>query len=141
MLLYDGVCGLCNRAVQFTLPRDGRDRLRYAAAQSDFGRRILERHGKRPDSLETFYLVENVGFPEERLWERARAAVGVAHMLGGPWGLLARLAPLLPWRLLDGAYDAIARRRYRWFGRYDACPLPEPKWSHRFLRDAPPPPP
>lgn len=133
LLLYDGVCGLCNRAIQLTLPRDRHGRLRYAALQSELGRRVLERHGRDPAALDTVYLVLDPGLPSERLLSRARAAVETARTLGGIWGVLARLASVLPWALLDAAYGFVARRRYRWFGRDESCPLPPPEERHRFL--------
>ena len=132
LVLYDGVCGLCNRLVQFILRRDRRDRFRYASLQSDLALELLRRHGRDARDLDTVSVVRDHGGPDERVFTKARAIVYVAGWLGLPWAL-AGLLKILPWRLLDFAYDQIARRRYRWFGRYDACPLPAPATRAKFL--------
>ena len=77
ILLYDGVCGLCNRLVQFTLRHDVKRRLKFAALQSDFAAQILSRHGLNPKDLDTVYLVEAYGLPGERLRERSDAVISV----------------------------------------------------------------
>ena len=132
LVLYDGVCGLCNRLVQFVLRRDRRDRFRYAALQSDLAHELLRRHGRNPDDLDTVSVVRDHGAPGEQVLTKARAIIYVARRLGFPWALAAVLR-VLPWRLLDFAYDQIAHRRYRWFGRHDACPLPTPATRAKFL--------
>lgn len=132
ILLYDGVCGLCDRLVQFTLPRDKNGVLRYAALQSELGTEILRRHGRNPDDLDTLAVVVDRGLPTERLLVRSRAALFVASTFGGAWRLLAVLR-IVPTFLLDLAYRGVARIRYRVFGKFDACQLPRPEWRDRFL--------
>jgi predicted DCC family thiol-disulfide oxidoreductase YuxK len=140
VLLYDGVCGLCNRTVQFVLKRDRSDAFRFAALQSALGRRILERHGANPSDLDTFYVVLDfdAALPieaeqSETLLARSDAVSFVLCELGGVWRLLGRLFRLLPRTARDGMYNLVARRRYRIFGRYDACPLPSEKDRRWFL--------
>ena len=132
LVLYDGVCGLCNRAVQFILRRDGRGRFRYMPLQSEAAGAILKRHGLAADRS-TFVLVAHPGTPHERVFTRSRGALAVARSLGGLWRLLAAVAWWMPRPLLDVAYDQVAQRRYAWFGKADACLLPSPEQRARFL--------
>ncbi len=133
ILFYDGVCGLCNRLVQFVLKRDARDYFRFASLQSDFVVRILQRHGLDPRDLDTFYMVTDYGQPDERLTARSDAALAVLRQLGGVWGAMALVLRVLPRWLRDWGYGLVARTRYRIFGKYDTCPLPEQKQRHKFL--------
>lgn len=132
LILYDGVCGLCNGATQFALPRDRRDRFVFAPLQSELGKEVLARHNKPVDVLDTFYLVLDYGKPNERLIDRAHAAIGVLRELGMPWSL-ARALKLVPKPLLDVGYNFVAKNRYGWFGRTDRCVLPRPEWRHKFI--------
>jgi len=136
ILLYDGVCGLCNRFVRFVLKRDAADRFRFASLQSEFAAAILRRHGIDPQQLDTVYLVLDYGAAGERLLARNDAATAVLERLGGFWRLAAGLLRLLPRRIRDWRYDLVARYRYRVFGKYDACPLPKPRDRHKFLDQA-----
>ena len=133
ILLYDGVCGLCNRFVRFILKRDHQGVFRFSALQSNFARAILERHGLNPDVLDTVYLVFDYGLPSERLLSRDEAATAVLRELGGFWRLWAGLLDLLPRRVRNWRYNLVARNRYQFFGKYETCPLPEEKDRHRFL--------
>lgn len=133
ILLYDGVCGLCNRFVQFILNHDYKDRFRFAALQSNFARTILKRHGLNPDVLDTIYLVFDYGLPSEWLLSRNEAATAVLRELGGFWRFLATVLDLLPQRLRDWRYNLVARNRYRIFGKYETCPLPKENDRHKFL--------
>jgi predicted DCC family thiol-disulfide oxidoreductase YuxK len=132
LVLYDGVCGLCNRLVRFLLPRDRHDRLRFAALQGELARRALAPHGKDPVDLDTVYVIADWRGPKERLLERGRAISFALGALGGPWRLTAMLR-IVPSFLVNAAYRFVAGRRYRWFGRYEACPAPEPRYRDKFL--------
>ena len=131
LILYDGVCGLCNRLVTFVLAHDPRGVFHFAALQSALGRSIVEKHGKRPDDLDTFFLVRDYRSASPVLLARGPAALAVARALGAPWSAAAVLG-VLPDGLLNFVYDAIARRRYRIFGRLDRCLLPRPEYRERF---------
>jgi predicted DCC family thiol-disulfide oxidoreductase YuxK len=133
ILLYDGVCGLCNRLVQFILRRDREAIFRFAALQSPFAARILSRHGANPTDLDTVYLVLNHELPDESLLSRSDAVVFVLKKLGRFWRTAAFLLQLLPMFVRDPLYNAIARHRYRIFGRLDTCPLPREQDHSRFL--------
>jgi predicted DCC family thiol-disulfide oxidoreductase YuxK len=132
IILYDGVCGLCHRLNRFVLARDHAGRFRFAALQSELARDILSRHGRDPRDLDTLYLVLGHGRPDERLLTKSDAALWILRALGGPWRA-ARILRLVPRGMRDLGYDLVARTRYRLFGRYDACPLPDPRHRARFL--------
>jgi predicted DCC family thiol-disulfide oxidoreductase YuxK len=133
IVFYDGVCGLCDCLVQFVVKRDTRDRFRFAALQSDFARSLLQKHGLALPSLETVCLLLERGRPTERIETRSTAVIDVLRELGPLWRTLANLFALLPLRLRDGGYNMVARSRYRLFGKYDTCPLPDPATRHKFL--------
>lgn len=132
LILYDGVCGLCNRLNAFVLPRDPRGKFHFAPLQSETSRTILRRYGKDPDELNTFYIVSNYRSDSPVLLSKAQAAILVARELGGIWQL-ATIFGVLPVPLLNVFYDLIARYRYRIFGRYDACPIPSAEHKSRFV--------
>ncbi len=133
ILLYDGVCGLCNRLVQFTLRRDRHASFRFASLQSAFASSILTRHGANPSALDTVYVVVNHELPNESLLSRSDAGLFVLKQLPGPWRAVASFLQLVPKFLRNAAYNAIARRRYRIFGRYEVCTLPSEQDRARFL--------
>jgi predicted DCC family thiol-disulfide oxidoreductase YuxK len=127
VIVFDGVCALCSRWVRFLLRFDGRGRYRFAAMQGAHGRALLAAHGLDPDDPLSFLLVER-----GRAHTDTDAIVRVLAGLGGLWKL-ALLARLLPRPLRDRGYRWLARNRYRWFGRHDACYLPTPAQAVRFL--------
>jgi len=137
ILLYDGVCGLCNRLVQFVLRRDPAGVFRFAALQSPVAGRILSRHGVDALDLDTLYVVVNADQPDEILLPRSDAVIFFLRRLEGPgrwfWRLAGSLLQLVPRALRDRGYGVVARWRYRMFGRYDACPLPSDETRSRFL--------
>jgi predicted DCC family thiol-disulfide oxidoreductase YuxK len=133
VLLYDGVCGLCNWLVQFILRRDRGGVFRFASLQSDLAARILVRHGRDARDLDTVYVVVNYEAPGEALYARSDAVRFVFIQLGRIWRVSAIVLNLLPQALCDFAYNAIARRRYRVFGRSETCILPAPEHRDRFL--------
>ncbi|HEX4485222.1 MAG TPA: DCC1-like thiol-disulfide oxidoreductase family protein [Terriglobales bacterium] len=133
VLLYDGVCGLCNRGVQFILKRDRHDVFRFASLQSEFAARVLSKHGINPETLDTVYLVLHQGDPTERLLSRSDAGLAVMLLLGGIWRAMASVGSILPRFFRDFLYNLIARNRYRIFGKYDTCPLPTSEQRAKFL--------
>jgi predicted DCC family thiol-disulfide oxidoreductase YuxK len=133
ILLYDGVCGLCNRLVQFVLRRDHDAVFRFASLQSALAAHILTRHGANPNDLDTFYVVVNYNEDGEALLSRSDAVIEVLKQLGGIWRVAAFALGIVPRFLRDWAYRVVARNRYRVFGRYDTCPLPSEATRSRFL--------
>jgi predicted DCC family thiol-disulfide oxidoreductase YuxK len=132
LILYDGVCGLCNRFTQFVLKRDRRRHFVYASLQSKLASEKLDEYGCTAADLDTVYVLANHGSASERLLLRSEAVLFVLVELGGVWNL-ARFFQLLPTTLLDRAYNQVASRRYRWFGELPACPVPSPEQRQRFL--------
>lgn len=132
VIFYDGVCGLCDRVVQFVLHRDHRDGFRFAALQSDYAREVLLRHGRRPEALDTLYVLVGEATPSEKLLPKSRAALEIASKLPFPWRLAGAFR-LLPTRWRDATYDLIARHRYRFFRKADACLLPTPEQRAKFI--------
>ncbi len=131
MLLYDGVCGVCNWAVRTVLRFDPHGTLRFAALDSDFARAIIDRHPAIQD-VDSVVFVDEPGQPAERVAARSEAALRVVDYLGGPWKLL-KVARIMPAPLRDWLYDRFAGIRYRVFGKYDSCPLPPAEVRARFL--------
>jgi predicted DCC family thiol-disulfide oxidoreductase YuxK len=133
IILYDGVCGLCNRLVQFLLKHDRQGRLRFASLQSDFAAKVLQRHAIDPTDLDTMHVVENYEQPDERVLQRSDAILRAGRELGGFWSASAAAAAVIPRGLRDMIYRFVARNRYRVFGKYESCMLPDPNQRSRFL--------
>ena len=132
LVLYDGVCGLCSRLLQFLLAHDRRGAFAFASLQSQTGRTVVEHLGGDPADLTSFYVVADYRTDRSRTLARSQAALFVAGQLGWPWKA-AVIARILPTALLDRAYNAIARNRYRVFGRFDQCLAPQPEFRGRFV--------
>ena len=127
ILLFDGVCNLCHGVVRFVIRRDPEARFRFAPLQSEPGLALRKRFGLGSDAIDSVVLIDARG-----AHRRSDAALGIVRAIGAPWSWLGVLA-VLPRRLRDAAYGFVASRRYRWFGRRDACPLPSPELRARFL--------
>lgn len=127
IILFDGVCNLCNGAVVFIIKRDKKDCYRFAALQSDTGREYTA--GYRVDTSETdsMVLIEN-----DRCHTKSSAALRIARHLSGAYPLLYGFI-ILPKGIRDRLYDIIANNRYRWFGRKDRCMIPTPELKKKFL--------
>jgi len=127
IVLFDGVCNFCSGAVRFLIRRDRAGRLRFAPLQSETGAGLQRRFALDPTDLDTMILVEG-----GRAHRKSGAALRVLRHLSGAWPLLSLLL-LVPRPIRDWAYDRFAQRRYRWFGRRDACFVPTPELRDRFL--------
>jgi predicted DCC family thiol-disulfide oxidoreductase YuxK len=132
LLLYDGVCALCNGVVQFLMKRDKQDRFRYAPLQSDLGREVLARFEIRsfPDGV---ILLTDALTASEKLYHRSNAIGASLRLLGGPWTGIGKALEMVPRRLREWGYGIVARFRYRLFGRYVTCPVPSPDQRGRLL--------
>jgi len=133
IVFYDGVCGLCNRLVQFLLKHDREGRLRFASLQSDFAAKVLGRHGFDPKDLDTIHVVENYDQPDERVLQRSDAILRAGRELGGFWSASSSISKIVPRPLRDVVYKLVATNRYRMFGKFDTCMLPDPSQRSRFL--------
>jgi predicted DCC family thiol-disulfide oxidoreductase YuxK len=129
VLLFDGVCNLCNGFVRFVIPRDPRRHFLFASLGSEAALRLMEQAGVSRAAADSVVLIEG-----GRPFLRSAAVLRIARGLRFPWPLLYALM-LVPRPLRDGAYDVVARNRLRWFGRRDACMVPGPDTRDRFLFD------
>jgi len=136
LMLYDGLCGFCNRTVQWLLKHDKFDRFRFAAQQSTVAADVLLRHGINRDELlksNSVYLVLDLGTSAERVLQRSDVSVQSLVNLGGFWKVLGRCMQIVPRFIRDAGYTLVARNRYRIGGRYDTCPLPTASERAKFL--------
>ena len=139
LVLFDGVCGLCHRFVQWMLRTDHHHRFVFASLQSAIARSTLERHGAVGDltTPESVLVLQNHGTEHEQLLDRSRAVVFVFSELGGIWAILGMMLTGIPRPVADWGYDRIARIRYRIFGRLDRCSIPSLADRDRFIDSEP----
>lgn len=126
-VLFDGVCNLCNGTVQFIIRNDRRGRFRFAALQSEAGCQLLQQYQLPEKALNTVVLIAG-----GRAFTRSTAALEIARRLDGAWPV-CYAAIALPRFFRDAVYNFIARNRYRWFGKQEACMMPSPELKQRFL--------
>jgi predicted DCC family thiol-disulfide oxidoreductase YuxK len=126
IILFDGVCNLCNTSVQFILKRDSDGYFKFASLQSETGQSLLKKHHLNND-LNSVVLIEN-----DTVYLKSSAALRVCSKLGGLWPILS-IFRILPPFFRDLLYDIAAKNRYKWFGKKESCMLPSPEWKHRFL--------
>jgi predicted DCC family thiol-disulfide oxidoreductase YuxK len=127
ILLFDGVCNLCNRTVQFVIKRDAKAKFLFASLQSDYGQTLLKRFGLPQDDFDSFVLISG-----DKFYLRSTAGLHVLKELGGGWKLLYALI-IFPRPLRDFIYNLVARTRYKTFGKRDSCMIPTPEQKERFL--------
>lgn len=133
LMLYDGVCGLCDFGVQFILERDKRDHFQFAALQTDLAATILGRHHIDAKEMATFYIIDHVGTDAETVRDRSQAVLRVLQRLGGLYAIIGVFGRVFPRFVLDAFYRVVAKNRYRWFGKRDACRLPSPSERLKFV--------
>ena len=128
LVLFDGVCNFCNGFINFLMHRNPQGTLYFVASQSEAGRKVMERHGISKEEVgQTVFAIEG-----HRKFSRSTAVLRiVAHMMA-PWRLLSHLA-IIPRPLRDAVYNQVSARRYRIFGKADACRIPTPEERSRFL--------
>jgi predicted DCC family thiol-disulfide oxidoreductase YuxK len=126
VVLFDGVCNVCDAAVNFIIDHDAEGRYRFASLQSDVGRELIRRHGI-PDDLDTIALIDG-----DKAYTHSTAVLRVARGLDGAWPLLFSLV-VLPRPVRDRAYRYFAAHRYAWFGKQETCRVPTPDVRRRFL--------
>ena len=127
VLLFDGVCNLCNASVQWILLRDKHGIFRFASLQSEQGQALLQQFGLDTETFNSVVLVDN-----GQLFTQSDAVLQIASQLGLPWSA-ASVFRILPTGFRNAVYDWVARNRYRWFGRQEQCMLPRPEWKGRFI--------
>jgi predicted DCC family thiol-disulfide oxidoreductase YuxK len=136
LMLYDGLCGMCNRAVRWVTQRDHADRFRFVTQQSPLAAAILRRHGIDREAMlknNSVYLVLDAGSDHERLLTQSDVTVHIFLVLGGRWRVLGFLLRAVPLFARNAAYRLFASNRYRLSGRYEVCPLPSEAERMKFL--------
>jgi predicted DCC family thiol-disulfide oxidoreductase YuxK len=136
LMLFDGLCGLCNSAVRWVTQHDHDDRFRFAPLQSEITAVILRRHGIDREAVvngNTVYMVLDAGTEREKLLMKSNVTVNMLLILGGRWRVLGYLLRAVPTFLRDTAYGWFARNRYRLTGRYEVCPLPTDAERMKFI--------
>ncbi|GAB3177739.1 thiol-disulfide oxidoreductase DCC family protein [Telluribacter humicola] len=127
IVFFDGVCNLCNGAVNFLIDHDSKQQLKYASLQSKAGQAVLQKYGLPQDEYESFLLLK-----EDKLYQKSDAALEVARLLGGAWAGLY-VFKLIPRFIRDAVYNWVASNRYRWFGKNSSCRIPTPELRERFV--------
>lgn len=127
VVLFDGVCNLCNGFVQFIVPRDSDRQFHFASLQSDVGQELLEEHGLPTDELKSMVLIKG-----DDCYVKSEAAIRIAAQLGGVYALLSPFR-FVPRSIRDRVYEFVANNRYRWFGKKDQCMMPTGDVKTRFL--------
>lgn len=129
VILFDGVCHLCQGVVKFIIKRDPAGRFRFASLQSQAGSQLLQAAGAHAESLDSVVLIENGTY-----YIRSAAALRIARGLRSPWPLLYALI-VVPRGLRDAVYQFVANHRYRWFGKDETCLVPTRELRERFLEE------
>ncbi len=132
IVLFDGVCALCDRTVQLLLKRDKQGVLKFAPLQGPTAAAILKRHPEIEDKTRSVILVQNYNTASESISVRSQAILECLSALGGFWRVVSLLRIIPPF-VRDAVYNFIARNRYRWFGKYDECIVPPPEMKERFM--------
>lgn len=127
VLLFDGVCNLCNGVVQFVIKRDPEGRFKFSSLQSNTGQELLEKFNLPTTDFESFVLIEG-----DRYYKKSTAALRLFKKLGGGWQLLYAFM-IIPAPIRDFFYSLVANNRYKVFGRADQCWIPTPDLRARFL--------
>ena len=133
VLLYDGLCGFCDGAMQFILARDRRRTMQFAALQGEYAGALFKDFPEL-HAVDSLILVRSsADNPTRLLLVRSDAVIAIAEYLGGPWRAVGWLLRVIPRRVRDWGYDAFAKRRFRLFGRRESCRLPSAEERARFL--------
>lgn len=128
IILFDGVCNLCNSSVQYVIKRDKKDIFRFAALQSEIGQKLLQERGIDTSEVDSIILIA----PGISYYTKSDAALKIMNAFGGAWRLLT-VFTWIPKGLRDIVYDYVAKNRYKWYGKKDACMVPTPELKAKFL--------
>ncbi len=128
IILFDGVCNLCNSSIQFVIKRDEADLFRYAALQSDVGQQLLQERNINTNTIDSIILID----PGVAYYVKSDAALQIGRHLKG-YRTLSRFLNLIPSSLRNIVYDFVAKNRYKWYGRKDQCMIPTPELKAKFL--------
>lgn len=128
LILFDGVCNLCNTSVQIIVRLDKDGRFLLASLQSDVGQALLRQHGMDTEQFDTVVMVDG-----DRLITHSDVTLRILDELGGGYRLVYWLLRAVPKPVRDVVYRWVARNRYRWFGRQESCMIPTPEIANRFV--------
>jgi predicted DCC family thiol-disulfide oxidoreductase YuxK len=128
IILFDGVCNLCDASVQYIIKHDKKDTFRFVSFQSDLGKKIITHIGIDTTKIDSLVLYE----PRRTYYYKSQAVLRIAKELGGLYHLF-RIACILPKSILNAIYDYVAKNRYKWYGKKEACMLPSPEIKAKFL--------
>jgi predicted DCC family thiol-disulfide oxidoreductase YuxK len=128
IILFDGICNLCNSSVQYIIKRDKNDIFRFVALQSELGQKIVKHLGIANRNIDSIVLYE----PGRAYYYKSSAILRIAGELGGLISLLIIFKPF-PKKIRDAVYDYIARNRYKWYGKKEFCMIPTPELKAKFL--------
>ncbi|MDX1761488.1 MAG: thiol-disulfide oxidoreductase DCC family protein [Christiangramia sp.] len=128
IILFDGVCNLCDGAIQFIIKHDKKDVFRYASLQSDLGKQLVSERGLNPEEIDSIMLIE----PGVAYYRKSTAALEISRDLSGGYSLLKNFL-FIPEVMRDAIYDFIANNRYKWFGKKEQCMIPTPELKAKFL--------
>jgi predicted DCC family thiol-disulfide oxidoreductase YuxK len=127
IILFDGVCNLCNATVNFIIRHDRKDIFRFAPLQSSISHELLTQYKIKGKDMETIILIK-----KERIFTRSTAVIKIAGRLQGGWKLFYGMI-IIPKFLRDGIYQWISKHRYHWFGRKESCMVPSPTILYKFI--------
>ena len=127
IILFDGVCNLCNASVNFIIKHDKKAHFKFASLQSDAAKEILLQYNSKKINLDSIILIEN-----NAVYEKSTAALKISKNLTGGFKLLYALI-IIPKFIRDWVYYFIAENRYKWFGKKESCMIPSPEIKSRFL--------
>lgn len=128
IVLFDGVCNLCNGAINFVIDNDPKGKFKFASLQSEEGQELLRQHGLNQQFIDSLVLIKN-----DKAYIKSSGALHIAKGMGGFWKM-AFIFMIVPKFIRDWVYDLIARNRYKWFGKRDACRMPSQELKDRFLQ-------
>ena len=128
VILFDGVCNLCNSAIKFVLKRDTKSVFKFASLQSDVARKLLSDLEVSDTALDTIVFID-----QGNVYTRSTAALRVSKHLSGLWPLMTGFM-IVPLFIRDWVYNLISKNRYRWFGKRDTCSIPSPDVENKFLK-------
>lgn len=128
IILFDGVCNLCNGAVTFIIKHDKTDTFRFASLQSEIGKKLVAERGMDPEELDSIILID----PGVAYYQKSTAALEISRELSGGYSLLKNFL-FIPEGLRDGIYNFVASNRYKWYGKKESCMIPTPELKSKFL--------
>ena len=127
IILFDGICNLCDGAVQFVIKHDPENQFLFASLQSEAGQRLLKQYKLSVENFNSFILIQ-----DEKVYNKSTRALKVARQIKGVWSWLY-IFIIIPAFIRDTVYTWIAQNRYKWFGKKEACMIPTPELKARFL--------